>query len=120
MCALKEDLFTGYCAGECFDPNKCSDPLPACDFHEIKQESDFEYFRNCTQLCGLTLNNLPFYNIALFDAFKNLKRILGQLVITNNNYIFTLSFLNSVTFVRFSLFIRRYIILLIYILFLRR
>ena len=90
---------TGYCAGECVDPTKCGGSGTACEYTPIRSAADFLAYTNCTQVCSLTLDNLPDYDIRLFDAFNNLKRVIGHLVVSNNKYLTTLAFFSSLEFV---------------------
>jgi hypothetical protein len=46
-------------------------------------------------VCGLELNNLPEFNPQLFSAFQNLNLVRGQLIITNNKFIYNLDFLRN-------------------------
>ncbi len=96
------DYITGLCASECIDPSKCSSPSAPCVYKPIRTEDDFAYYSNCTEVCGLYLNDMPNFDPILYKAFANLTKIRGHLSITNNKYIYSLDFLSSITIVRLS------------------
>ena len=108
-CTLFDDFITGECTNICQDINQCSQPSPPCVFKPIRSAEDFKHYENCTevvvimfasdrscaQVCGLELNNLPEFNPQLFSAFRNLNLVRGQLIITNNKFIYNLDFLSN-------------------------
>ena len=98
------DNITDYCTTECVDPQQCSNADPPCEFLQLETADDFAQYTNCTDVCGLYLDNLPNFDPSLFSAFKNLRRVIGHLSVTNNQYLYSLDFLANLTFVCISLF----------------
>jgi hypothetical protein len=97
-CRLLSDRLTGMCTTKCQNESLCSAPRP-CAYRPIRSEADFDYYRQCEEVCSLHLHELANYDVSLFSAFANLRRIRGTLSITHNKYLYTLDFLSKLELV---------------------
>ncbi len=87
------------CTSQCVDPNHCSSSSVPCGRKAILSEADVLSLENCTEVCGLYLENMPNFDVRVFRALSKLKYIRGHLSVRNNPYLTSLDFLSAVVLV---------------------